>query len=312
MPGRKEKVTVDTVAQRIRSARDKVAPAELSVVNYLLDHYPVGGLVPVAELAAKANVSPPTALRLVSKLGYPGYAAFQKALREEVSARLFSPAEVYPAQGSDGIDGSGGKSPGKRHAPARQTAEARFRDGMHDTYSRLSDEELDKTVAILSDLKRRIVLHGGRVSWVLAAHLGGYLSMLRPNIHVVGNDSGEQIRAMMDIDESSVAVIFDFRNYQHSSIEWGRDAKRRGARVILFSDRYLSPLAAVADTIMTTSVTGVGPFDSMTYSFSLVELIISLVALKLGPDARRRLKTFEEMQLTVDANQAERQARAKS
>jgi DNA-binding MurR/RpiR family transcriptional regulator len=303
MPSRKEKIKEDTVAQRIRGIRDRVAPGELSVVTYLLDNYPMGGLVSVAELAGKANVSPPTALRLVTKLGYPGYAAFQKALREEVSARLFSPAEVYPeAQGA-------AKSKGKRSANVRQEAESLFKDGIHDTYGRLDSDELESTVAILSDLKCNIVLHGGRVSWILAAHLGGYLSMLRADVQVVGNDSGSQIRAMLNIDESSVVVVFDYRNYQHSSIQWGRDAKRRGAKIILFTDPYLSPLAAVADTVMTTSVVGVGPFDSMTYSFSLVELIISLIAKKLGPDARARLKTFEDLQLKVDGEQIDRQTR---
>jgi DNA-binding MurR/RpiR family transcriptional regulator len=303
MPSRKEKIKEDTVAQRIRGIRDRVAPGELSVVTYLLDNYPMGGLVSVAELAGKANVSPPTALRLVTKLGYPGYAAFQKALREEVSARLFSPAEVYPEQ-------QGSKhSAGKRPPDVRQETESLFKDGIHETFTRLDGDELDGTVAMLSDLNCKVVLLGGRVSWVLAAHLGGYLSMLRSDVEVVGTDSGSQIRAMMNIDDSSVVVVFDYRNYQHSSIQWGRDAKRRGAKVILFTDPYLSPLAAVAETVMTTSVIGVGPFDSMTYSFSLVELIISLVAKKLGPNARTRLKTFEDMQLKVDGEQIDRQTR---
>ena len=92
----------ETVANRIRRTRGELAPGEIKVVEALMDAYPTSGLVSVSQLAARSGVSTPTVLRMVQKLGFGGYPAFQDALRHEVQARLFSPVTVYPTGASGG------------------------------------------------------------------------------------------------------------------------------------------------------------------------------------------------------------------
>ena len=277
-----------TVAQRIRGVRDRVAPAELAVITNLLDNYPMAGLMPVAQLASNAGVSAPTVLRLVTKLGFPGYAAFQKALRSEVSQRLFSPVDVYPETpaGSKAREGSKGLT-------AAQNA---FTDGIKATFSQLDTSELERVIALLADQSRPVYLLGGRFSCVLATHLGAYMTMLRPGVQVIAPHTGAQIPAMIDIDERSVVLVFDYRRYQQTTIDWGLQAVKRRAKLILVTDQYLSPLATHAALLLTNNATGLSPFDSMTSGFALVELIISQLAQKLGKSARARLTAFEVMQ----------------
>ena len=277
-----------TVAQRIRGVRDRVAPAELAVISNLLDNYPMAGLMPVAQLASNAGVSAPTVLRLVTKLGFPGYAAFQKALRSEVSQRLFSPVDVYPESAA----GSGAREGSK----ALTLAQSAFIDGIKATFANLDSAELEGVVALLADVGRPVYLLGGRFSSVLATHLGAYLTMLRPDVQVIAPHSGAQIPAMIDIDKRSVVVVFDYRRYQHTTIDWGMQAVKRGAKLVLITDQYLSPLATHASLLLTNNATGLSPFDSMTSGFALVELIISQLAQKLGKSARARLTAFEAMQ----------------
>ena len=57
----------------------------------LLANYPVAGLETIAQWAQRADVSGPTVLRLIGKLGFDSYAAFQSALRAELELRLQSP-----------------------------------------------------------------------------------------------------------------------------------------------------------------------------------------------------------------------------
>ena len=78
-----------TVAERIRVVRNHLAPAELAVAKVILENYPTGGLVPIVQLATAAEVSAPTVLRLVSKLGFDGYGAFHETLRAEIHQRIF-------------------------------------------------------------------------------------------------------------------------------------------------------------------------------------------------------------------------------
>lgn len=274
-----------TVAERIRAVRNQLAPAELAVATILLARYPMAGLVPIVQLAASANVSAPTVTRLTGKLGFSGYGALHKALRAEVQDRIFSPVDVYP-DAAGGLDDS---------APAR--ARAAYLDSINGTFLNLNVRDLSDAVAALADSARPAFILGGRYSTVLAAKLAAYLSMLRPRVSHVGAHSGGRIAGIVDVGVDAVAVVYDFRRYQQTSIDWGLAASARGAHLVVVTDQYLSPLAPHATSLLTTSTTGLGPFDSMTGAFALTELLVSEVARRIGEPARQRLADFETLQL---------------
>src|SRR5580692_3154261 len=69
----------------------KLTPAESRVVQVILNEYPTSGLGTATALAKKAGVSDPTVIRLVTKIGFAGFGAFQAKLLEEVEAGLRSP-----------------------------------------------------------------------------------------------------------------------------------------------------------------------------------------------------------------------------
>ncbi|MCU0909002.1 MAG: RpiR family transcriptional regulator, partial [Rhodobacteraceae bacterium] len=80
-----------TTDARLRAGFDGMTPAERQLASHLLRNYPVAGLGSITALARAAGVSTPTVVRLVQKLGYKGYPAFQASLRDEVGERLISP-----------------------------------------------------------------------------------------------------------------------------------------------------------------------------------------------------------------------------
>ena len=90
------------LAERIRDASSQLAPAERRVARTVLAGYPMAGLETVATLAERAGTSPPTVLRLLSRLGFDGYPAFQRAIKAELAARLTSPVDLYPADAALG------------------------------------------------------------------------------------------------------------------------------------------------------------------------------------------------------------------
>jgi DNA-binding MurR/RpiR family transcriptional regulator len=282
----KASVSGVTVAERIRSVRNQLTPAELAVANRLLASYPMAGLVPIVQLAADANVSAPTVTRLISKLGFSGYGAFHETLRAEIQARIFSPVDVYPRGASAGEAGS---------ASAR--ANAAYLDSINSTFLNLNPRDLDAAVAALADSNRPTRVHGGRYSSVLSSHLVAYLSMLRPGVVQVAPNSGARIAGIVDVGPQTVVVVYDFRRYQQTTIEWGLAAAARGAHLIVVTDQFLSPLAPHATSLLTTSTNGLGPFDSMTGGFALTELLISEVARTLGEPARERLAEIERLQM---------------
>lgn len=264
-----------TVAERVQVAH--LTPAERKIVRVLLADYPVGGLAPVAKLASGAGVSAPTVLRLVSKLGFDSYAAFQQALKSEVSARLSSPLSMHAL--SD-----------RPEALAR--SQRILCEGIAASFARLPKAEFDQAVRLLSDSRRGLTLIGGRFSSMLAEYLAAHLRILRPNVRVV---SAAEVSSMLDVGRGDVLVAFDYRRYQHDTVRLAMIAKRQGATLIAFTDPYLSPLAAHADVILTTSVASPSPFDALTPAVALVETVIAALVDQLGAGPRERMARYDAL-----------------
>ena len=78
------------VAERIRSAFPGLPRAERLVADAILTAHPSAGLVTVARLADRAEVSGPTVIRLVTRLGFQGFPEFQEALIENLNSSFSS------------------------------------------------------------------------------------------------------------------------------------------------------------------------------------------------------------------------------
>lgn len=265
-----------TVAERVQVAH--LTPAERKIVRVLLADYPVRGLVPVAKLAAEAGVSAPTVLRLISKLDFDSYADFQEALKSEVSARLSSPLSMHAV--SDQSD-------------VLARSERVLCDGIAASFASLPKAEFEHAVKLLSDSRRGITLIGGRFSSMLAEYLAAHLRILRRNVRVVC--AADRISSMLDVGRGDVLVAFDYRRYQHDTVRLAMIAKRQGATLIAFTDPYLSPLAAHADVILTTSVASASPFDALTPAVALVETVIAAVVDQLGTAPRERMARYDAL-----------------
>ena len=274
-----------TVAERVQVA--KLTPAERKIVRILLADYPVRGLEPVAKLAADAGVSAPTVLRLISKLEFDSYADFQEALKSEVSARLSSPLSMHAVSDQR----AGDRAPAEPDALTR--SERVLCDGIAASFGSLPKAEFEQAVKLLSDPRRGVTLIGGRFSSMLAEYLAAHLRILRPNVRVVS--AADRISSMLDVNRRDVLVAFDYRRYQHDTVRLALIAKQHGATLIAFTDPYLSPLAAHADVILTTSVASPSPFDALTPAVALVETVIAAIVDQLGAAPRERMARYDAL-----------------
>src|SRR5512143_2707157 len=83
------------LANLVHRGMGQLTASERKVARVFLAAYPIAGLETMAQLAKRAGVSGPTALRFVIKLGFDGYPEFQQALRREVQEKLTSSLAQY-------------------------------------------------------------------------------------------------------------------------------------------------------------------------------------------------------------------------
>ncbi len=272
------------VGEVVRQRLDSLSPAERRLARALLASYPIAGLESVARFAERAGVSPPTVTRFITKLGFRGYPEFQESLRREVQARLSSPLARYRDEpqrtGTDSMLG------GALEVSAHN---------LHATLGLLSHRDVNEAVTVLADVRRRVMVLGGRVSATLARYLAGQLHLLRPGIGLVDSDRSAPAQQLIDMRKTDVLVVFDYRRYQPDTIESARVAASRGCNVVLFTDQWLSPASAFARQVLVTSVETVGPFDSLVGAMAVVEALVAEVLRRLGPRAEARMQNLERL-----------------
>jgi DNA-binding MurR/RpiR family transcriptional regulator len=271
------------VAAIVRDSLESFSPSERKVARALLSSYPVAGLETVAELATRANVSSPTVVRFVSRLGFSGHSAFQKALMREVHENLGSPLEQYDKTLMVPADEFLG-----------HMSQA-FSAHVAETFGELPQPEFEAATALLADDRKRIHLVGGRFSHVLADYLGLHLELIRKDVSQVPNDETSRMSIVASSSKADVLVAFDYRRYDPQTIRFAQLMAARGSTVILVTDAWLSPASDVATVVLPTRVEAPSPFDSLVSSMAVVESLAAALAERYGENGRRRLESIERL-----------------
>ncbi|GAA1158630.1 MurR/RpiR family transcriptional regulator [Nocardioides aquiterrae] len=272
-----------SVASHTRESLATFSDSERKVARALLAAYPVAGLETVAQLAARAGVSPPTVVRFVARLGYSGYPAFQEALRHEVNEGMGSPLRQY-----------GDHPAAPDNDDLLPYAASTFVETLRATFNELPPAEFARTVELLCDAKRSVYVVGGRFSRVLADYLTSHLKLLRPGVSMVTDDELERLAVGADVARGPVLVALDYRRYDVDTVRFAQWMDERGATVVLLTDQWLSPISRVAKVVLPSRVEAPSPFDSLVPAMAVVESLVAAVSAQLGERGRSRLELIED------------------
>ncbi|MFE1949446.1 MurR/RpiR family transcriptional regulator [Streptomyces sp. NPDC059524] len=278
------------LADVIRHKLGDLSPAERKVARVLLVNYPSAGFETVAVLADRAGVSAPTVIRFANRLGYRGFPDFQTALREELDERNASPLSLYESADHTRADAAPGGE-----ASLLAQGSTLFSSAVAQTLTELPPHDLEQAVSLLADGKRRITLAGGRFTHLLAQYLGLHLMQLRGDIRLLPEGDVERTATLSALTRRDVLVVFDYRRYEQDKVTMAEIALEQGAKVILFTDRWLSPVSAHAEVVLPSLVTTPSPYDSLVPTLAVVETVVAGVVTALGDAAPERLRHTEEI-----------------
>ena len=273
-----------TIAERIQKRMDDLTRAERQLALSVLENYPASGLGPLASLAKSANVSVPTVARMVQKLGYKGYPDFQADLREELSAIAKGPIAKHETWA--------GAAPSE-HILNRFT-EAVI-DNIRTTMAHIDPVAFDSACALGADRSRHLYIVGGRVTHTLAEYLFLHMQVIRPNLTHVQSTSNTWPHYLLNAGEGDVFVIFDVRRYENNTLKLAELARERGARIVLFTDQWRSPVHRMADICLTSQIIVPSAWDSATTTMLLVESMISAIQTLTWDSTRDRMEELEEI-----------------
>lgn len=267
---------LQSIRQLIQRATHDFTPSERRLVSLLTGANPVIALGSVHQLAEQAKISAPTIVRFAVKLGFSGYTEFQRAWLSELESKLSSPLTLLDKHPSDKVQSFGERLAGL----VRQAVDQQ----------RLSFEPV---VELLAETSRRVYLRGGRFSQPLAEYLHSHLREIRGNTELLNRGWTHDIDATVDMGKRDVVVIFDYRRYQTDTVALAQCAADQGVTVVLFTDRWQSPVAKIARHVLISDIASGSPYDSLVPAIAQIEFISMSLLECMSERSAQRLRKLE-------------------
>ncbi len=277
-------MTDNTIAELLRENSSTLTRAERQLADVILRNYPASGLGTITTIAEDADVSTPTVARLVQKLGFAGFPAFQATLRNELNEKVSGPIA-------------------KRDRWANKAPNAhilnRFTDAVIENISQtlgeINADEFDRACTLISDQGRSVFVVGGRVTRTLADYFFLHVQVIREKVTHINSSSNAWPHYILDMKEGDVVVIFDIRRYENSTLQLAKFAMEKGAKIVLFTDQWVSPINAFAEISFSSRIVVPSAWDSSVASTLLTEIIIAEIQERHWDETKERMEQLEEM-----------------
>lgn len=277
-------MSVQTIADRLQEKHDELTRAERQLADTILRNYPASGLGTITTLAGEAGVSTPTVARLVQKLGFSGFPDFQAHLRQELNEQISGPI-AKRERWACGVPDA--------HILNRFT-EAVI-ENIGQSLAGIDTALFDEACTLLSDPKRSVFVFGGRITRTLADYFFLHLQVIRPKVTHIASSSNAWPHYLLDVQDGDLVVMFDIRRYENGTLRLAEMVKQKGAKIILFTDQWQSPIARHADFCFSSRIAVPSAWDSNVTCMLLVEILIADIQERHWETTRERMEELENM-----------------
>lgn len=277
-----------TIRTRIREASSQLTASERKIANAILADYPFTGLESIQELAAKTGVSAPSITRFVSKIGCSGFLDLQKQLIAELKAGQSSPVDLMSSQTPVG------------HSQFLSEYVARASAVMQEMVETVPQAQFDILADLIADPARNVFLLGGRVSDSIASFLSIHLRQIRSGIFHMADNPEFWPEYVLRMRKKDVVLIFDFRRYQLSLSRLAESiSQKRGATIIVVTDKWMSPAARSADHIVALPIDAGTAWDTVAAAMAIVEALIVRVSESDWEATQKRIKDWDGIRFAM-------------
>ena len=263
--------TAERVLDLFHGAR--LTPTQRRIAHSLVEHAPKAAYLSAAEVADLAGVSQPSVTRFAMALGYSGYPALRRELRE--------------------LTGSPGAPAVERNAmQLALQAEAAHLERLSDRLDRLDDVRRAAELLVAS---RPLPVLGLRAAAPLAGYFGYFAAKIHPDVRVL--DTGGT--SLLDrIDQARAAgagalLAVVLPRYPRESVEAVREARAAGLAVVAITDSAVSPVAEAADVVLPAAVGTQLVFDLHTGPMAMAMVLLQAMCDAAPDPVQRRLEEFE-------------------
>lgn len=230
------------LVQHIRGLVPVLAPAERRVAEAVINDPQLVVSTTITELAVQGNTSETTVVRFCRRAGFSGYPELRLAIATELGAdNARSRPTIAPGTDIDRDDSL--EELVNKLASADMTA-------IRETMEHLDIEQLDQVIQAISKA-RRVSLFGLGASAFAAADLQDKLLRI-DRMALAITDPHLALGSAALLTDRDVAVALSHTGETAEVVSWLRVAREHGARTVAIVNYPHSPLAGLADLVITT------------------------------------------------------------
>ncbi|MEN3611575.1 MurR/RpiR family transcriptional regulator [Plantactinospora sp. ZYX-F-223] len=256
----------------------RLTPTQRRIAHSLVQHAASAAYLSAAEVAELAKVSQPSVTRFAMALGYDGYPALRRRLREIAAAGYGRPDLGMPA-GNE-----------------MQRAIRAEADNLDRLAEQLADRDGVTAAGTLLAGSRPLVVLGLRAAAPLAGYFAYFAAKVHPDVRVL--DSGGTLLTdrleQAGAAGASALLGIVLPRYPRESLDALREARAAGMSVVVITDSAVSPAAEYADIVLPAAVGAQLVFDLHTAPMALSMVLLQAVCDAAPADAQRRLEEFEQ------------------
>ena len=266
--------------------RDKeLTKTEKIIADYILDNINTIGFSPLKDVAMACGVSDTSVIRFLRELGYDGYTDFKKSLNDKLIEQYH--ANLSPMQKFN-------------QSKAQITTESIANEVFYNSINNLNnaylsmDDKLLQSIADCLIASKSKYIAAFRGTSCCADYFWRKAIYFLPGLILCDKAESETIEKMVDISRDDCLMLFSFPRYSEISFTILELAKKRGAKIIVFTDRLTFPLAPYADYLVTVNVNGVSFTNSYFVPLCYAEALAVIISKKLENSTEERLNLLED------------------
>lgn len=271
----------------IKNMYDRMTNTQKQVADYFLRNYDTIAFKRLDEVAMQIGVSTTSVIRFARTLGFRGYADIQHALQQNIIGMTNNTKASLPDRLNDSIKHT-------KHDKLLVDAFQNDIDNIYATLAGLSEETLAQTVSSIIQAKTVYVL-GARGTFSAAHYLGYRLSQIKKGVHLINGTGMMYPEEINMVTSDDICIAFLMPRYSKLTANVVSWMKKRGVKIILFTQLGNLEIHPYGDIILPCQTTGISYKSSLVSVFCLCNYLLASVAYEDPDNAMKTIAQTEDL-----------------
>jgi len=247
---------------------EPLSPRRRELIRKVLQEPRAYVLLSVRAAGERLETDPATLVRIVQRMGFENYRAFQNYLQDVSIANATALDGMQSTSHISGDDGSF-----EDHVRAATEQDVRNLTAVRTS---LDTERLKALAKRIHQAKHRLII-GGDLAEAMVYYLGYCFATLGVPF-MMSTSAGHNIHLTRTMQKSDLVIAISFRKGLRQTIEGMKRAKANGAYCVGITGTYISPIARFADEFFVAPVESGSFIDSYVAPIGLANQILAATA----------------------------------